>query len=101
MSTLWQNIQYKVLRSDSKLNLLIGINVFVYLLINIPATIETVLFRSSSIAAFGDEYLRLTRLSAQVTFTLLDARYLHVHACRYISYPVQYAVALLVRTQIF
>ena len=58
MSTLWQNLQYKMLRSGSKLNLLIGINIIVFLLINIPATIEG-LFSSSIIAKFSDEYLRL------------------------------------------
>jgi membrane associated rhomboid family serine protease len=58
MSTLWQNIQYKVLRSGSKLNLLIGINIAVFLLINIPASIEG-LFNSNYIAVFSDEYLRL------------------------------------------
>lgn len=60
MSTLWQTIQYKMLRSGSKLNLLIGINIIVFLLINIPATLETLLFRSSAITLFSDEYLRLT-----------------------------------------
>jgi len=60
MSTLWQNIQYKVLRSDSKLNLLIGINVVVFLLINVTATITKVFFLSDSVSFFSDEYLRLT-----------------------------------------
>jgi hypothetical protein len=41
MSTLWQNIQYKMLRSGNKLNLLIGINVVVYLAINMTAVIRT------------------------------------------------------------
>lgn len=36
MSTLWQDIQYKMLKSDSKINLLIGINVVVFLLLIIP-----------------------------------------------------------------
>ena len=31
MSTLWQNIQYKMLKSGSRVNLLIGINVIVFL----------------------------------------------------------------------
>jgi membrane associated rhomboid family serine protease len=38
MSTLWQDIQYKMLKSDSRINLLIGINIFVFLLANIPVT---------------------------------------------------------------
>jgi membrane associated rhomboid family serine protease len=59
MSTLWKDIQYKVLRSGSKLNLLIGINIIVYLAINIPATIEGLLFQSSFISGFSNEYLLL------------------------------------------
>ena len=43
MSNSWQNIQLKVLKSDSKLYLLIGINVIVYLLV----------FLGSSFAGFG------------------------------------------------
>ncbi|WP_158828702.1 rhomboid family protein [Mucilaginibacter lacusdianchii] len=39
MSTLWQDLRYKMLQSGSKLNLLIGINVLAFLVINIPATI--------------------------------------------------------------
>jgi len=59
MSTLWQNIQYKMLRSGSKLNLLIGINIIVFLLINIPGTLEKLFFESSHIYYYADEYLLL------------------------------------------
>lgn len=60
MSTLWQNIQYKMLRSGSKLNLLIGINIIVFLLVNIPIIFETLFLRSGYVAAFTNDYLRLT-----------------------------------------
>src|ERR1019366_7415856 len=59
MSTLWQNIQTKMLRSGSKLNLLISVNIIVFLLINIPATLETLFFRSGFISYFDVEYLRI------------------------------------------
>ncbi len=59
MNALWQNIQYKVLRSDSKLNLLIGINIIVYLLINVSGNIQWELFHNASIDIFSNEYLRL------------------------------------------
>jgi membrane associated rhomboid family serine protease len=59
MSTLWQNIQQKMLRSGSKLNLLIGINIIVYLLVNIPSTLEAILFRSDLIASYSNDYLLL------------------------------------------
>jgi membrane associated rhomboid family serine protease len=58
MSTLWQNISSKVLRSGSKINLLIAINVVVFLLINIPAVIEQ-LFGHNDILALSNEYLAL------------------------------------------
>jgi membrane associated rhomboid family serine protease len=60
MSTLWKDIQYKMLRSGSKLNLLIGINIIVFLVINVSGTIETFLFRSSFIDAYSADYLALT-----------------------------------------
>lgn len=60
MGTIWQNIQYKMLHSDSKINLLIGINVFVFLLINIPAVFETLFFNTTYIAQLSREYLQLT-----------------------------------------
>jgi membrane associated rhomboid family serine protease len=59
MSTLWQNIQQKMLHSGSKLNLLIGINIIVFLLINLPSILEAVLFRSNIIALYSNDYLLL------------------------------------------
>jgi membrane associated rhomboid family serine protease len=59
MSTLWQNIQYKVLRSGSKLNLLIGINIAVFLLVNFADVISKFVFDSGAVSYFIDEYLRL------------------------------------------
>jgi len=40
MSTLWKDIQYKMLHSGSKLTLLIGINIIVFLAINVTGTLE-------------------------------------------------------------
>ena len=60
MSTLWQNISSKMLRSGSKLYLLIGINVIVYLAINIPAVIEWLFTRSTGVIDYySTEYLAL------------------------------------------
>ena len=39
MNSLWQDIRYKLLQSGSRINLLIGINVAVFLLINVPAVL--------------------------------------------------------------
>ncbi|MES2064104.1 MAG: rhomboid family intramembrane serine protease [Bacteroidota bacterium] len=61
MSTLWKDIQYKLLKSDSKLSLLIGINVIVYLGINAVAVIEQLFtgFGNSVVIAYTNEYLLL------------------------------------------
>jgi membrane associated rhomboid family serine protease len=59
MSTLWKDIQYKMLHSGSKLNLLIGINIIVYLLINILAVLLKFFFGSDAILYFNDHYLQL------------------------------------------
>ena len=48
-----------MLRSGSKLNLLIGINIIVYLAINIPATIESLFSPINHISNLTDEYLLL------------------------------------------
>jgi len=56
----WQNIQSKVLKSDSKLNLLIAINVAVFLLINVPAIFEWLFTGSSQVITFySREYLAI------------------------------------------
>lgn len=60
MSNSWQNIQFKVLKSDSKLNLLIAINIAVFLLINIPAVLAW-LFTGSmqTVLFYANEYLAI------------------------------------------
>jgi len=86
MSTLWENIQYKMLRSNSKLNLLIGINIFVYLLINLPATIENHAFQTDHISHFAVEYLRvpaylpklLSHFWTPLTYMFMHASVYHV-----------------------
>ena len=59
MSTLWKDIQHKMLHSGSKLNLLIGINIIVYLLVNVLAVLVKFLFGSDAILYFNDNYLQL------------------------------------------
>jgi membrane associated rhomboid family serine protease len=60
MNTLWQNLQYKMLRSGSKINLLIGINIIVFLLVNVTGTIEKLFFLSGNIDFYSDQYLALS-----------------------------------------
>jgi membrane associated rhomboid family serine protease len=81
MSTLWQNIQHRVLRSNSKLNLLIGLNIGIYLLVNIPATIEGIFFRSAHIQDFSNEYLLLpAALPKLLTHFWTPLTYMFMHA---------------------
>jgi membrane associated rhomboid family serine protease len=86
MNTLWQEIQNKMLRSGSKLNLLIGVNIIVFLLINIPGTIENLLFNSAIISNFSAEYLALTanlsklplRFWTPLSYMFMHAGVLHI-----------------------
>ena len=82
----WENLQYKMLRSDSKIPVLIGINVIVYLLINVTAVLETLIFRSDNIAFFTDKYLLLTanihqlplRFWTPITYMFMHAGVMHI-----------------------
>jgi len=86
MSTLWREIQLKMLHSGSKLNLLIGINILVFLLINVPAIFEALFFNSHHIANFSDEYLLLpaylpkllTHFWTPFTYMFMHAGILHI-----------------------
>ncbi|CAN5137874.1 rhomboid family intramembrane serine protease [soil metagenome] len=64
MSTLWQNITNKMLRSGSKLHLLIGINIIVFLLIYVPAVFEFLFSGGNSsngmVEHFAFDYLAAT-----------------------------------------
>lgn len=55
----WQQIQYKMLRSGSRVNLLIGINVLVFLLVNIAGVIDRLVFQSDFIDYYSNELLLL------------------------------------------
>jgi membrane associated rhomboid family serine protease len=84
--TLWQNITYKMLHTRSKLYLLIGINVIVFLAINVPAVIEQWFFSNSSILHYSDEYLALpasfskmaTRFWTPLTYMFMHGGVLHI-----------------------
>ena len=83
MSTLWQNIQYKIQQSGSKISLLIGINVIVYLLINITAVVEQLFsgFGNSAILNFTNEYLLLPAgLPKLATHFWTPFTYMFMHA---------------------
>ena len=86
MSTLWQNIQQKMLHSGSKLNLLIGINIIVYLVINVPAVLENLFLRSNFIDVYSNDFLALsahipkllTRFWTPFTYMFMHAGIFHI-----------------------
>jgi membrane associated rhomboid family serine protease len=88
MSTLWKDIQYKLLKSGNKLSLLIGINVIVYLGINAVAVIEQLFngFGNSVVLAYTNEYLLLPadlpkllhRFWTPFTYMFMHASVLHI-----------------------
>ncbi len=89
MSTLWQEIRSKMLHSDSKINLLIGINVAVYLIINVGAVLEFLFTGARGggyITAYSFDYLALTaylpklayRFWTPVTYMFMHAGFFHI-----------------------
>jgi len=85
MNSLWQDIRYKLLQSGSRINLLIGINVLVFLLINIPATLFR-LMGNGILDSFSNEYLALpsylprlaTRFWTPVTYMFMHHDIFHI-----------------------
>ncbi|GAA4100943.1 rhomboid family intramembrane serine protease [Mucilaginibacter panaciglaebae] len=57
--SFWQNIYYKVFKSGSKLYLLIGINVIVFLAVSIASIIENLLLTTDRVSALTYNYLTL------------------------------------------
>ena len=88
MSTLWRDIQYKLSKSGTKLTVLIGINVIVYLVINIPAVVEQLFvgFGKSSIEFYTQDYLFLPahlpkllyRFWTPITYMFMHADIFHI-----------------------
>lgn len=86
MSSIWQDIQYKMLRSGSKLNLLIGINIVIFLAVNIPGVIEQLFFGGSLVDSYSTDYLALpaylpkllTRFWTPFTYMFMHAGIFHI-----------------------
>ncbi len=86
MSMLWQNIQFKMLRSGSRINLLIGINVIVFLAVNIPAVFERLFLGHDILTAYSNDYLLLpsylpkllTRFWTPLTYMFMHAGIFHI-----------------------
>jgi membrane associated rhomboid family serine protease len=86
MNTFWQNIYYKTFQSGSKLNLLIAINIFVFLAINIPGVIEGLVTRTGVIQYYSFDYLALpaylpkllTRFWTPLTYMFMHDGIFHI-----------------------
>src|SRR3569833_422063 len=86
MSTLWQEIKIKMLHSGSKIGLLIGIYIIVFLSINIPAVIEWLFSGHSLVSYYANEYLAmpsylpklLNRFWTPITYMFMHAGILHI-----------------------
>jgi len=75
MSTLWQDIQYKMLKADSRINLLIGINVVVFVLINIPG-INT--FISNYLLLAADWQTLVKQLWSPLTYMFIHTGFFQI-----------------------
>ncbi|MCC8410598.1 rhomboid family intramembrane serine protease [Mucilaginibacter sp. UR6-1] len=84
--TIWENITYKIKYAQSKLFLIIGINVAVFLAINIPGTFEFWFLKSEHIQTFTAEYLYLPsnlgiltkRFWTPLTYMFMHADVFHI-----------------------
>ena len=59
MNTMWDEIRYKVLSSGSKLNLLIGVNILVFVVFGLLQVIETLTHSNSNYTNLVLTYLYL------------------------------------------
>lgn len=81
MSTIWQEIRFKVIHSGSRLNMLIGINVAVFLVLGLLAIIEMLTTRQAALYTLISGYLvlpsslpaLLPRFWTPITYMFLNA----------------------------
>jgi membrane associated rhomboid family serine protease len=82
----WQNIYYRVFKSGSKLYMLIGINVIIFLAIGAASVLENLLLNSDNVYQLAYGYLTLPsylpRLAAHfwtpLTYMFMHADFLHL-----------------------
>jgi membrane associated rhomboid family serine protease len=82
----WQNIYYKMFKSGSKLYLLIGINVVVFLVFGVLTVFEKLILRTDNVTAYTYDYLALpaylprllVRFYTPVTYMFMHADFWHL-----------------------
>ena len=85
MNSLWQDIRLKLTQSGSRINLLIGINVLVFLLINIP-DVFLKLMGNQMVGYLANEYMALpaylpklaTRFWTPITYMFMHDGIFHI-----------------------
>jgi len=85
MNSLWQDIRSKLMQSGSRINLLIGINVLVFLLINIP-DVFLKLMGNQMVGYLANEYMALpaylpklaTRFWTPITYMFMHDGIFHI-----------------------
>lgn len=78
--TFWENLYFKIFRSGSKLYLLIGINVIVFLTIGVLSIFEKLVFRTTIVDVYSQEYLTLPAYLPKLLirfWTLLTYMFMH------------------------
>jgi membrane associated rhomboid family serine protease len=86
MNTLWQDIRIKMLHSGSRLGLLIGINIIIFLAINIPGVLTWVFTGHNLVSGYAFDYLALpaylpkllSRFWTPFTYMLMHDGILHI-----------------------
>lgn len=86
MNSLWQEIRAKMLYSGSKIGVLIGINVAVYLSIAVAAVFQLILFQSRGLDDYARDFLALPaylpklaiRFWTPLTYMFMHAGFFHI-----------------------
>jgi membrane associated rhomboid family serine protease len=86
MNTLWQDIRIKMLHSGSRLGLLIGINIIIFLVINIPGVLTWAFTGHNLVSGYAFDYLALpaylpkllSRFWTPFTYMLMHDGILHI-----------------------
>lgn len=79
--TFWDNLQYKMFKTGSRLYLLIGINMVVFFLFGVSAVLEKLILRTNVVAAYSYEYLALPAYVPKLLYRFYTPfTYMFMHA---------------------
>jgi membrane associated rhomboid family serine protease len=79
---MWEEIRTQVFRSGNRLNLLIGINVIVFLFLSLLGVVEMLTTRNAAISAVLNDYLAVPKLLIRfwtpLTYMFLHSGFFHI-----------------------